>query len=158
MKFNFNFNFKRLGVFLFLSATIIGCSTNMNRPKTWHLCHFDELDKSFSSCNWTKLRHEQNAAYREYKKLSLNNVLANYIAPKSDGRKYSGEILFCVDRDGSIDDKVIKKPSGHLGLDKAFMAALQKTGKLTVPIDACLADAFYFTQKTLSYDETDMAN
>jgi hypothetical protein len=50
----------------------------------------------------------------------------------------------------------MKKASGSIELDAAFMKALKRTSSINVPNDKCLADKFYFTQILMYFDETDM--
>jgi len=118
------------------------------------LCHPLEPEEITKSCDLFNLSKE----YNDFFKQSLDSIIKNYNAPKSDGKKYNGEIKFCLNKDGGFAQVQLTKPSGHDGLNQAMLNAINLTDKLFIPADTCLQNRAYFIRNTLSFDETDLVN
>ena len=87
-----------------------------------------------------------------------DRILKNYIAPKKDGREYSGKIAILINKDGYITNVRFKKRSGHDGLDLAMFNAVNKTPRLALPRDPEAAYAMYTMPMVLWYNQDDMAD
>ena len=81
--------------------------------------------------------------------------MANYIAPKSDGLKYSGRASFCFDSKG-FSKVSLSQPSGHDQLDHAILESIKKTAAISLPEDPCLQSMASHLRVSMTYDETDM--
>jgi hypothetical protein len=137
---------------------LIGCSSISSKMGNKTFCHANDLSSRLPSCSWETLKGTGvKEAFDERMKNTVTKVLRHYKAPVKDGNKYTGEITFCTDREGVIDNIILTKPSGHTGMDDAFIRAVTKTVQVPIPSDKCLADKFYFARVRLNYDETDMA-
>ena len=91
----------------------------------------------------------------DLEEVSIKNI-SKIIEPGNDGKKYSGKISFCTDRQGNISDIKLKQPSGNEELDKAFIAAVIKTKKIHVPEDHCSVKTIDCCNMTIFYDESDI--
>jgi len=87
-----------------------------------------------------------------------DRILKKYIAPKKDGREYSGKIAILINKDGYITNVRFKKRSGHDGLDLAMFNAVNKTPRLALPRDPEAAYAMYTMPMVLWYNQDDMAD
>lgn len=94
--------------------------------------------------------------FQNFINTTLDRILSNYIAPKADGKKYSGGINYFIEPDGTVYSKMFRKYSGHKGLDEAMLAAVLATQPFDLPIEGCARKAFLSGAQVLTYDETDM--
>ncbi len=137
---------------------LAGCSTFQSSKNKGPYCHEEDSTSRLPKCSWNYLKSTgKKEAFEKHFKSTARKVLNYYQAPIKDGNKYSGEITFCTNRDGVIDNILLTRPSGHTGMDNAFIEAIRKTRQVPVPSDECLADKFYFSRVRFNYNETYMA-
>ncbi len=142
-----------------LLMILTGCKTIQGNKVRVPYCHKEDVSSRLSWCTWEYLKGtDKKKTFEEQFERSHKEILIYYQGPLKDGNKYSGEIAFCSDRDGVIDNIILTKPSGHKGMDEALMDAIRKAKKISVPNDECLADRFYFSRVRLNYSESYLAD
>lgn len=109
-----------------------------------------------SACSTTQATQSSRKIYNAYIQKALNRILEYYDAPLQDGNKYHGEVTLMLDINGYINEFVLSQPSGHEGLDNAFMNAVKKTNKISLPEDKCAIELLTKQPLELFYNETDM--
>ncbi|KZZ36815.1 MULTISPECIES: hypothetical protein [unclassified Oleiphilus] len=105
-------------------------------------------------------RHKLIAS--DYLKQGFKKIESNLVRPKRSyrdvGKTYYGQITYLQDSEGYFYNVVFKQRSGSEDLDKAFMEALLKTGRLAPPIDPKVRNYFLYRKGLLYYGESDFAN
>ena len=135
----------------------MGCATNSENSNVIH-CHSDSEYLKNKGCTIDELSSESKNQLNVTLNKGIRNIVSHLNPPKYDGGKYKGEITICLNRSGGVEKVVINKPSGHIGLDSAFLNAVMATKQIIkVPNAKCLSEYLYFIPLELNYDETDMA-
>jgi len=135
-----------------------GCANKQNYINNPNQYCLETIPSDISKdCDIHNLGKEKLNEKVSYLKRHLDKIMSNYSAPIFDGNKYYGQITFCIDNKGKINQIELFQPSGSVDLDEALNAAVKKTVILPLPKSECLKSHTEYFKQTLYYDHNDMA-
>jgi len=158
----------KLQFVLLISVFLLGCASKQKEnwvpdpqkylKNTNHLCNALKSSVINKFCDLDNMSTKHMDDYKPFMQHTLGKIIRNYKAPKKDGTEYYGQITYCLEVDGTINQIELLQPSGHSGLDNAFLNAIRKLDIQPIPEDPCLLNYVHYKKNTVYYDHNDMAD
>jgi hypothetical protein len=98
--------------------------------------------------------------YGHFVRHYVGEIHSNYRpnALKGDGGEYYGQITFCFEVDGIVNQVELFQASGHEEMDRGFLDAISNLDNQPIPEDPCFLNFTHYKKFTLYYDHNDLFN